>query len=200
MRTLPFAIFALAAAVLIARWDAIPETWAVHWNAADVADGFATKSPASVLGPLAVGAFVVGLVEIVTRASLARGGADDEIRAASRRFVTWISSGVALVVAMLAVALPLAAPTSGAHLAVVALVIVLGSLAGGLATMPWKATGDGWYGVVYKNAEDPRLWVPKRLGVGWTVNFGHRAAVPVTLALVLGPIVVAVAVALASRR
>ncbi|GAA3294631.1 MULTISPECIES: DUF5808 domain-containing protein [Dactylosporangium] len=32
-----------------------------------------------------------------------------------------------------------------------------------------------WYGgIIYANPDDPNLFVPKRLGLGWTLNFGHR--------------------------
>ncbi|MEU7868257.1 DUF5808 domain-containing protein [Dactylosporangium sp. NPDC049140] len=34
----------------------------------------------------------------------------------------------------------------------------------------------GWYGFIYANPDDPNLLVPKRLGLGWTINFGHRRA------------------------
>jgi uncharacterized membrane protein len=34
-----------------------------------------------------------------------------------------------------------------------------------------------WYaGVFYNNPDDPVLFVPKRLGLGWTLNFGHPQA------------------------
>jgi uncharacterized membrane protein len=29
------------------------------------------------------------------------------------------------------------------------------------------------WGLFYVNPEDSRLWVPKRLGLGWTLNFAH---------------------------
>ncbi|GLH74013.1 hypothetical protein GETHLI_25150 [Geothrix limicola] len=29
------------------------------------------------------------------------------------------------------------------------------------------------WGLFYVNSEDPRIWVPKRIGIGWTLNFGH---------------------------
>jgi uncharacterized membrane protein len=31
-------------------------------------------------------------------------------------------------------------------------------------------------GLIYYNPEDPALWVEKRFGFGWTVNFGNRRA------------------------
>jgi Family of unknown function (DUF5808) len=32
---------------------------------------------------------------------------------------------------------------------------------------------DGWKGMFYSNAEDPALLVPKRFGIGYTLNFGN---------------------------
>lgn len=41
-------------------------------------------------------------------------------------------------------------------------------------------------GLIYRNRDDPALWVPKRFGgVGWTINFGRPAAWVVT-AVVIG--------------
>jgi hypothetical protein len=40
-------------------------------------------------------------------------------------------------------------------------------------------------GVFYVNPQDPRLWVEKRMGVGWTLNFAHPAA-PWVMVLLLG--------------
>lgn len=37
---------------------------------------------------------------------------------------------------------------------------------------------NGWYflDLVYHNAADPKVWVPKRVGWGWTLNFAHGEA------------------------
>jgi uncharacterized membrane protein len=29
------------------------------------------------------------------------------------------------------------------------------------------------WGLFYVNPDDPAIWVPKRLGLGWTLNFAH---------------------------
>ncbi|HXC15977.1 MAG TPA: DUF5808 domain-containing protein [Holophagaceae bacterium] len=55
-----------------------------------------------------------------------------------------------------------------------------------------------WGGTVYWNADDARIWVPKRLGLGWTLNFGRPAAW-LMLALLLSPVVIALLI-LATRR
>ena len=44
--------------------------------------------------------------------------------------------------------------------------------------------------LVYRCAEDPRLIVPKRLRLGWTVNFGHPLAwiaVLLSVVIAIGP-------------
>jgi uncharacterized membrane protein len=52
----------------------------------------------------------------------------------------------------------------------------------------------GWLGF-YVNAQDPRLWVPKkRPGIGWTLNLGHRHA-RVVLALLAALVLAALAAA-----
>ncbi|MES3017929.1 MAG: DUF5808 domain-containing protein [Bacteroidota bacterium] len=34
----------------------------------------------------------------------------------------------------------------------------------------WKA------GLIYNNPNDPNIWVEKRIGIGWTLNFAHSAS------------------------
>lgn len=50
-------------------------------------------------------------------------------------------------------------------------------------------------GLVYLNRDDPSVWVPKRVGIGWTVNLGSAGGIALTAGLLLVP-VLAVAVAL----
>jgi len=30
------------------------------------------------------------------------------------------------------------------------------------------------WGIMYNNPNDPALWVDKRTGLGWTLNFAHK--------------------------
>jgi len=57
------------------------------------------------------------------------------------------------------------------------------------------AANEGWNALYYRNAKDARLWVPKRLGLGWTLNFAHRWAWPVLL-LLLSPALITIVVML----
>ncbi|MDR3671840.1 MAG: DUF5808 domain-containing protein [Holophaga sp.] len=55
-------------------------------------------------------------------------------------------------------------------------------------------------GVFYVNPQDPRLWVPKRLGLGWTLNYARPAAAWVTLLILAAiPAVILAALALARK-
>jgi uncharacterized membrane protein len=46
--------------------------------------------------------------------------------------------------------------------------------------------------MIYVNPEDPRIWVPKRVGLGWTLNFAHRLSW-VMLILLLAPVLLIIA-------
>ena len=50
-------------------------------------------------------------------------------------------------------------------------------------------------GFLYTNPDDPALFVPKRYGLGWTLNFGHPQAklllIVLLLLVLLPPLVVA---------
>lgn len=48
----------------------------------------------------------------------------------------------------------------------------------------WKA------GVLYYNKDDARLLVPKRFGVGYTLNFGHRIGIIFLILMFLAPLLV----------
>jgi uncharacterized membrane protein len=44
-------------------------------------------------------------------------------------------------------------------------------------------------GIFYNNPGDPALFVPKRFGLGWTLNFGHPQAKLVLISILLLPLV-----------
>jgi uncharacterized membrane protein len=48
------------------------------------------------------------------------------------------------------------------------------------------------WGLFYVNPQDERIWLPKRVGIGWTLNFG-RPAGWLMLALLLSPILLILA-------
>lgn len=52
---------------------------------------------------------------------------------------------------------------------------------------------DLWkWGILYYNPNDPSVWVEKRIGIGWTLNFAHSGSY-IFLGLILAiPIVLAI--------
>jgi uncharacterized membrane protein len=58
---------------------------------------------------------------------------------------------------------------------------------------------DYRWGIFYVNPDDPRLWVEKRLGVGWTLNYAHPSAWWMTLLLLL-PVLIGLGVALFLKK
>lgn len=51
-----------------------------------------------------------------------------------------------------------------------------------------------WAGVFYVNSDDPEVMVPKRYGLGWTINFGHPMGMVIAvvmIAMILLPIALA---------
>jgi uncharacterized membrane protein len=55
------------------------------------------------------------------------------------------------------------------------------------------------WGLFYYNPQDPRIWVEKRVGVGWTLNFARPAAFWV-LVLLLAPVFLAMGAGLLAKR
>ena len=60
--------------------------------------------------------------------------------------------------------------------------------------LPGSAREGYRWGLVYANPDDPRIFVPKRIGVGWTLNFG-RPVSWLILILMLLPIAGGLAIA-----
>jgi len=45
---------------------------------------------------------------------------------------------------------------------------------------------SGWYyGIFYVNPKDPKIFVQKRFGFGWTLNFGNKYTYLIIIILVL---------------
>lgn len=61
---------------------------------------------------------------------------------------------------------------------------------------PQMTTTAGTGGVFYANREDPAVVVPKRFGIGWTLNLGR----PASWLIVAGLVAICVAVLVATMQ
>jgi hypothetical protein len=58
---------------------------------------------------------------------------------------------------------------------------------------------DGWKGIFYSNPDDPALFVPKRFGIGYTLNFGNPWSW-VVVALILAMVALPLGLSIATRH
>lgn len=189
----------LAGAVLLGiLWPSLPDTWAVHFGADGRPNGWAHKNLLGVYFPLILGAFIIGITQLVKLAARTRQSpwattpeAARELARMDCRSVDIISAVIALIMVMWSVILPLRQ-----DLVPLAMLVTFGGIA--LATVlilvnirrTVRIIGvpKGFSGLAYNNPDDPRLWVPKLSGVGTTLNFANPWAWPVLIAILAGPI------------
>ncbi|MDP5227032.1 MULTISPECIES: DUF1648 domain-containing protein [Arthrobacter] len=195
----------VALAVGIGVYASLPATVPTHWGADGRPDRFAAKSVWSVFGPLimaaATGLFIV-LLTLVIPAMPVRGVPSGDPAWDAQRLTVARESGSSLlgqlmfciVASMCWISMaswvlperPWTITVGGALLLVAVAVLLLRFLRkwGRLererpegTPSVLSATDDGhWKAkVFYVNKENPRFLVPRRYGVGWTMNLGHPA-------------------------
>jgi len=202
MRWLPGIILALAGVALAFAWSEVPGRWVIHWGVSGQANGWATKSLAGVFGPLVLAAILWASIEALLWV-VGRHASGRTVAASMADALLFTEIALALTFAIVSIWLPLGKPESPMGIVVVSL-LVMG--AGVVASMvrfskmrpPADESGtseEGWTGIVYRNPKDQRLWVLKRSGLGWTLNFAHRMAWPMLL-LLISPAVISVVAAL----
>ena len=190
----PFLLLAAAGLWLKARWEEIPARFPVHWDLAGRPDGWSERTASGVFGPLLLAA-AVALVLLGMARLIVTSARDPSER--SRRASLVVLLGVEYLVAMVAVAtacLPLVGDPAALlpmllvlpPVATAALVLYMVRVArevrpvgsDGAPDRHWKA------GLFYVNREDPALLVPKRFGIGYTLNYGRPLAWILTAAFV----------------
>lgn len=206
----PLLVLATAGAYLTLRWDDIPERWIVHWGITGAPDGWAARSPLQVYGLLVGGGLLWGLFEVVAMVVRAAGrgrAGFESLVMLNVHLLRLVSLAVTLLLSILAVTLPLGPHLGPGAIVVLAFVLVGGAVAFGAvgatramararATDPQRL--KGYRGFFYYDRDDRRLWVPKLLGIGWTINFAHPLAWPM-MALLLVPVGIAATAALFAR-
>jgi uncharacterized membrane protein len=201
VRWVSLGLLATAGVLLALFWGDVPDRWITHWGVHG-ADGWATKSVGSAAFPLIIGLAMWALFEVIavwTARRAAGTGLSRQVLAVVATVERSVGLAIALLFAGLALALPLLRPRSALPI-VVAFPLVIVLVIGAAMVWAWReirrlrtsgvAVPEGYAGVFYRNSRDPRLWVPKVAGVGWTINFAHRRAWPVMTALIGGPIVI----------
>ncbi len=174
----PFALPLAAALYLQAHWDRIPERFPIHWGADGQPNGWAHRTAGGVYGPLL---FVAGVMLLMLLLGLAMyyGSRHSpqmlavlKILIGSTYFLGFVFTGVGLTPL---VSTPPTVFLVAVPLFVIALLVYCIRCAANPA-MPAEATPDECWtlGSIYCNPRDPAIFVQKRIGFGYTFNFGHR--------------------------
>jgi uncharacterized membrane protein len=220
LRWVPFVIMLLAVVILALNWGRIPDRWVTHWNLRGEADGWSNKSVAGVMLPFFIGVAVCAFLELIaTWIAAIRSFGDSYkgkpeaaavIAAATAGMIRLVSISISLVLSIVAIQLPLyplSSPTF--FIAIVVSSIILAVITGlrriTSAYRALKHAGmmegmEGFNGLIYSNANDPNLWVPKPLGYGYTINFAHRWGWPIFLAILGIPFLVVLVIIVLSMK
>ena len=179
LSSLPFAALLSTGLYLHAHWNLIPQRFPIHWNAADVPNGWAERTTRGVYGPLLFG-ILLTLWFAIMNFMFWHG-----VRRSKYR--TYLFHLTTAVECLLAYVFSLVGLTPLLHLSPQILTLsVLIPVAALLffsirGAMQMNAQPDSdappqnaWAGGAwYFNRKDPALAVPRRDGLGYAPNFAH---------------------------
>jgi uncharacterized membrane protein len=178
LAVVPFAAPLAAAAYLRAHWEEIPARFPIHWDLNGHANGWATKTVRGVYGPLIFGS---GLSLLILAMALAMYYGSRHT--AIRKPMLGILIGA---IYLLAYTFTVVSLLPLVRLGPAAILIPGGIFT--IAVLVWSCravqTSEGeetpdecWtLGSIYYNPRDPAIFVQKRIGMGYTVNFGNRTS------------------------
>jgi uncharacterized membrane protein len=190
----PFLILALGALWLRLRWDDLPARLPIHWNWRGEVDRYVSRSVVGASLPLLLGV-VLSLVMLAMQFGLRRGAPRGGMRAPTIKVLLACEYLAALVGCGILASVLTAGRLLWPVLALifVAVLLLLGftaSLARGIEKAPPRNPG-AWHGPIYRDRNDPALFVPKRSGLGYTFNYGNPFAVLLTVVLLAVPLLLA---------
>lgn len=191
-QSVPFAILTAAGVWLSAVWNTLPERMPAHWDLHGRPDRFVSRIWYEVSLPLFLGAFACAFLVLIAFLTLRAAP-----RGAARKPVLRLILAAGILIAAVS-STALAAMVSNGRLfvpilAFIAAAVLLFIVYGVALLMGYRGkeplrNPPGWRGFIYADRGDPALLVPKRYGVGYTVNFGHPAAIPLMALFALLPI------------
>ena len=197
---LPLAIIAATASYLAISYAAAPAIIPIHFDAAGNPNSYATKTIGSyfllVWVQLGLEVLLTGIALLIVRAKSLPGRAESRFRRVWLRYLFGLKALTLAFMGGLALLVANSESTGSASqvfiilpLTLVYVVILLGSAIplalrtgqggsrlGSPAETAVDRMNDRYWklGAIYVNPQDPSLFVERRFGVGWTMNFGNR--------------------------
>lgn len=199
-RALPWALASLllaaaAVAVVIVRFDGLPDPYPTHFGPGGEPDAFGARTYAQILMPVVIGQ-IGGLAIIV--GSLLTPARMPGVGRALAALGLVIGGGTALLSIGQNLDDDAVGPPwdvwvfVGATLAVVAWLVAVSLRADQNEGSDQDRTHWRW-GIIYINPDEPDVFVPKRVGTGVTINFG-RALGWLLFALILAPGIIVITI------
>ncbi len=216
---LPLVIIGATVVYLVATYPSLPQTYPTHFGVDGRPNGYSTKSIAGyfslVWTQLGMEALLTLLSVLVVRSRSLPGEAEARFRRAWLRFLYVLKVGTIALIGISAVGIGYSAVSgSGLPVAFFFVTIALLLLALGGTLVLSLRTGQGgarlspeapatdrmsdrhWIlGEIYVNRNDPSIFVERRFGIGWTLNWGNPTSwlvIVVILALPLAAALVAI--------
>jgi uncharacterized membrane protein len=173
----PFVLLGMSAFFLSHHWGEIPQLVPVHFAAGHAADRWAQKSFKGVFGSLLFGCELCVWFVVVGLGSW-YGARRSSMRRTVLAMIVVVEYLVALMFSTAAIqpvaGLPEWLPVVFVLLAPVALLAIFLSSQGEPSESARQTPEECWKaGMLYVNPNDPVLFVEKRIGVGYTINFGN---------------------------
>lgn len=208
----PFAILFATAAFLHFHWEEIPARFPVHWGVDGQPNGWSSRTPMGVYGPLLLGALISACMWLTAHTLLRSARIVDRARPLLVLHDFAHRVGVFLLVVEFFLAVVFSSvgllPFTGAMPVIIVAILMLPAI---FVLIVWlnkgrahrietsgltnpEAAGNGtpdecWkFGVLYFNPDDAALWVEKRAGIGYTMNFAHISAWVIMALILLVPI------------
>ncbi|HUY82898.1 MAG TPA: DUF5808 domain-containing protein [Acidobacteriaceae bacterium] len=212
---MPWAVTVLAAllpvggasTVLAMQWQSIPERFPIHWGANGQANGWSERTPMGVFGVLILGTALIVLFailgEVIPRVSSGFQGSKSVVHL-TRNLLCACGWMLGLLFSAISLLPLMHDATRVVPLVMISVFVLIGMIvvymiAGARRIMPAIAaaqdsTPDRYWlgGIFYFNPGDPAVMVPKRLGVGYTLNLGRPVSWVVVSGLLILPVVLPV--------
>ena len=210
---LPLALIALTASYLAITYAAAPAIIPTHFDAAGNPNAFSTKSIGSyfmlVWTQLFLYALITFLSVLTVRAKAQPTVADETFRRRMLRYLFGIKTLMIAMMGVLAYAVTQSALNGNSNTnwilwVVIGVVVVVlggaiwlgittgqgGSRLGGNSANTTDRLDDRYWklGGIYTNPNDPAIFVERRFGLGWTINFGNPRALLVMLFILALPL------------
>ncbi len=219
----PFAILFAVGIFLHFHWDEIPARFPVHWGIDGQPNGWSSRTPMGVYAPLLFGALISACMWLTANTLLRSARIIDPERPilVLHDFAHRVGLFLLLIDFFLAVIFSCVGllPLTGTMPLMIVTILML---PGVFVLIVWlnkgrthadragetnsSAVGDGtpdecWkFGVLYFNPDDAALWVEKRAGIGYTMNFAHVSAWIIMALILLLPLTFGLMAALHQLR